>query len=249
MRVGWRRLSKLNTTMKIQATELLIKYKNVLINSQVKIDERSKVILSHLTKMSVIFLVVMTLFIGLSKGRTGGDPFKIIMFNIFYGLIMWMLAYTHPLIPNFLIWNIITPLLTLPLVKISKDIENLIAKINNTIDLIQDMDEILDFLDHLQKILKFLTVYKFLFRFLVWVNIEDIFEETKIWVMWVLRDLKSDLNIQIMNQQSILKTAKSEVEIHIQWTTELKSVSELQKVRLDKQIEQFEELQRVLVKV
>lgn len=64
----------------------------------------------------------------------------------------------------------------------------------------------------------------------------------------ILLNLKSDLTLNINEQQKSLKSAKSEVEENIQWTTELDQVSELQKTRLDKQIEQFEELQRVLVK-
>ncbi len=65
----------------------------------------------------------------------------------------------------------------------------------------------------------------------------------------ILTDLRSDLQIRLTEQQQILESAKSEVTENIQWTTELAQVSELQKIRLDKQIEQFEELQRVLVKV
>ncbi len=65
----------------------------------------------------------------------------------------------------------------------------------------------------------------------------------------VLYDLRADLSTRLTEQQSILKQAKSEVSEHIHWTDELNQVSELQQARLDKQIEQFEELQRVLVKI
>ncbi len=64
-----------------------------------------------------------------------------------------------------------------------------------------------------------------------------------------LRDLRTDLRIQIDSTKSILKWAVSEISENIHWTTELNAVSELQKSRLDRQIEQFEELQKVLVKV
>lgn len=67
--------------------------------------------------------------------------------------------------------------------------------------------------------------------------------------LYILTDLRSDLTIRIQEQQSTLESAKSEVEKNIAWTTELNQVSELQRVRLDKQIEQFEELQRVLVRI
>lgn len=65
----------------------------------------------------------------------------------------------------------------------------------------------------------------------------------------ILIDLRSDLNLRLIEQQKTLEQAKSEVEKNIKWTTELNQVSELQRTRLDKQIEQFEELQKVLVKV
>ncbi len=61
--------------------------------------------------------------------------------------------------------------------------------------------------------------------------------------------LRSDLQTRLTEQQKSLEWAKAEVEKNIQWTTELNQVSELQKARLDRQIEQFEELQRVLVKM
>ncbi|NRH21198.1 hypothetical protein HOO68_04085 [Candidatus Gracilibacteria bacterium] len=65
----------------------------------------------------------------------------------------------------------------------------------------------------------------------------------------ILTDLRSDLSICFKEQQQSLESAKSEVEKNIHGTAELNQVSELQRARLDKQIEQFEELQRVLVKV
>ncbi len=65
----------------------------------------------------------------------------------------------------------------------------------------------------------------------------------------IINDLGSDLEKQLTEKQKILESAKSEVSKHITWTTELDQVSELQRARLDRQIEQFEELQRVLVKV
>ncbi len=64
-----------------------------------------------------------------------------------------------------------------------------------------------------------------------------------------LTDLRSDLATRLAEQQQILEWAKSEVEKNITGTPELLAVSEAQKIRLDRQIEQFEELQRVLVKV
>jgi hypothetical protein len=64
-----------------------------------------------------------------------------------------------------------------------------------------------------------------------------------------LLDLRSDLATRIIEQQSALESAKTEVENTITGTPELLAVSEAQQVRLERQIEQFEELQRVLVRV
>ena len=69
------------------------------------------------------------------------------------------------------------------------------------------------------------------------------------WLSDILTNLRSDLQLRLEEQQKTLEQAKSEVEQNIHGTTELDQVSELQKNRLDRQIEQFEELQRVLVKV
>ncbi len=64
----------------------------------------------------------------------------------------------------------------------------------------------------------------------------------------ILINIRNNLFKAISEQRSALESAKTEVEKHITGTPELLAVSEAQKVRLDRQIEQFEELQRVLVK-
>ncbi|MBP9779863.1 hypothetical protein KBD33_04570 [Candidatus Gracilibacteria bacterium] len=68
------------------------------------------------------------------------------------------------------------------------------------------------------------------------------------WIIGLLSDLRSDLSIRLTEQRSLLESAKGDVKKHIQGTTELESISELQKIRLDKQIEQFEELQKILIR-
>ncbi len=65
----------------------------------------------------------------------------------------------------------------------------------------------------------------------------------------ILTDLRSDLLTRIEDQKQTLTGAKADVEEHISGTTALEQVSEAQKLRLDEQIRQFEELQRVLVRV
>jgi flagellar motility protein MotE (MotC chaperone) len=65
----------------------------------------------------------------------------------------------------------------------------------------------------------------------------------------IIEKLRSDLATRLAEQRSALESAKTEVEKNITGTPELMTVSEVQRVRLDRQIEQFEELQRVLVRV
>lgn len=74
-------------------------------------------------------------------------------------------------------------------------------------------------------------------------------ENTLEWIASILLDLRSDLATRLTEQQQILEWAKSEVQKNIVGTPELLAVSEAQKLRLDRQIEQFEELQRVLVRI
>ncbi len=74
-------------------------------------------------------------------------------------------------------------------------------------------------------------------------------ESDKSVIITIITDVITDLQLRLEEQQKTLEQAKSEVEKNITWTTELNQVSELQKARLDRQIEQFEELQKILVKV
>lgn len=83
----------------------------------------------------------------------------------------------------------------------------------------------------------------------IWVKINRFLESESQYILELLWNIKSDLRDHIEEKQNLLESTKDVIESNITWTTELESVSELQKARLDKQIEQFEELQRVLVKV
>ena len=65
----------------------------------------------------------------------------------------------------------------------------------------------------------------------------------------VLKNIQGNLIDHLNEQKNILQRAKSEVEKNLSWKPELLLVSEAQKLRLDKQIEQFEELQRRLEKI
>lgn len=65
----------------------------------------------------------------------------------------------------------------------------------------------------------------------------------------ILSDLRSDISIHLLEQQSLLHSAKSDLTKNLTWTPELLAVSEAQKLRLDRQISQFEELQKKLARM
>lgn len=85
-------------------------------------------------------------------------------------------------------------------------------------------------------------------RKLQW-NLEWLYNYESSIIYEFLKNLRSKLQILLNKQEKILQQATSEVKENIKWTIKLNQVSLLQQARLDKQIEQFEELQRVLVKV
>ncbi len=64
----------------------------------------------------------------------------------------------------------------------------------------------------------------------------------------VLRDIYDDMKIGLKKKRYLLLGAKSSLS-SVSWTPELTQVSEIQRTRLDRQIEQFEALQRILTKI
>jgi hypothetical protein len=129
-----------------------------------------------------------------------------------------------------------------------KDLEDFNIFWKKNIQNIQNINEILNWIEVIhKKINKITLLTKYaLFKNSMYKNLHK--NEIE-YFLEILTNLRSDLSIRLAEQQSLLESAKWEVEKNIKWTSELNQVSELQKIRLDKQIEQFEELQRVLVKV
>ena len=68
-------------------------------------------------------------------------------------------------------------------------------------------------------------------------------------IITVLKYLKSDMFQAITREKSKLKNAQDNLEKNIWGISDYSAISSIQQNRLDKQIGQFEELQRVLVKV
>jgi hypothetical protein len=130
-------------------------------------------------------------------------------------------------------------------------ITNLHYHISVNISWIQDIADILDKIDTIKYLYSFLKVYKSIIYYISnphYAEFAWALEDTLKWILSVLTNLRFDLQFRITEQQGKIEQAKSEVEQNIKWTTELNQVSELQQARLDKQIEQFKELQRVLIK-
>lgn len=67
-------------------------------------------------------------------------------------------------------------------------------------------------------------------------------------LLHVLRSLQKDLITKIDTKKKIVLQAQDGLS-QLQWNTSLIDDSELQQARLERQIEQFEELQKVLVKI
>ena len=112
-------------------------------------------------------------------------------------------------------------------------------------EILQKNNSILIFI----KKLSFLNRSSFLFQRETRDAIQEILEDAPIVMVEMIHQLKSQLIQNILEQRQILESTKTEVEKNITGTPELFTVSEAQQVRLDRQIEQFEELQRVLVRV
>lgn len=67
--------------------------------------------------------------------------------------------------------------------------------------------------------------------------------------LFALKKTNSELIVKIEQQKDIVLKAVSQLSENITGKKEFDKNLELQRARLDRQIEQFEELQRVLVKV
>lgn len=110
---------------------------------------------------------------------------------------------------------------------------------------VEDFNEILMLLKKLKKILD----KKWNKLVWLWVTELEIRANQYKYFILLLDNLKSDLVRKIRDMGKTIESASYSLSTHIHWTDELNQVSELQRQRLDKQIEQFEDLQRVLVKV
>ena len=128
--------------------------------------------------------------------------------------------------------------------------KNILTILDNETDNLDTIQTIVIKNLEIRNIVSEIQILKFLDRFFfVQYNYNNILNTLLSNLIKYLTDLRSDLATRLTEQQQILEWAKSEIEHNITGTPELIVVSELQKARLDRQIEQFEELQRVLVRI
>ena len=63
----------------------------------------------------------------------------------------------------------------------------------------------------------------------------------------ILMGLRSNLTLHLTEQKKNLQSAKLEIEENLVGNEEVFKASEMQKIRIDKQIQQFEKLQQRLI--
>ena len=187
----------------------------------------------------------------------GTAPLMLIFESKFWSNWIWsLITILVPVLVFTFIWYILYQLSILPF-KIMENLWNTGKKLallkQYGQQRILDFQEIYNHGKEVYKINKSLLFLRKTFWWLltketIW-SLEKFFIETSRNTIAVLTDLRSDLATRLTEQQQILEWAKSEVEQNITGTPEVLAVSELQKARLDRQIEQFEELQMVLVRV
>ena len=128
--------------------------------------------------------------------------------------------------------------------------KNILTILDNETDNLDTIQTIVIKNLEIRNIVSEIQILKFLDKFFfVQYNYSNILNTLLSNLIKYLTDLRSDLATRLSEQRSTLESAKTEVEKNITGTPELLAVSEAQQVRLDRQIEQFEELQRVLVRV
>jgi hypothetical protein len=117
----------------------------------------------------------------------------------------------------------------------------------------KDFSDILETTEKLQKMLaslKFLKFIPYFGRSKKFTNVLEWYahyiEST---IFWTLLNLKKELFQKMTKKSEILSTAKSELQKTSEWNHTLSNITFLQSARLDQQIEQFEALQKVLIKV
>lgn len=86
-------------------------------------------------------------------------------------------------------------------------------------------------------------------KFFLHGEIRKYLEESEALIHSIQEGIAHNILVYIEQNKQTLVLAKSDIEVDISWNTQLAKVVDLQKLRLDNQIKQFEELQKLLVKI
>ncbi len=160
------------------------------------------------------------------------------------------------LVTPWLISNINTHIKEL-LIRYLKELQDINRFLYKTYKKRDSIEEVLLKLETLQEILRNINLYKTFSSQNSLKNQDNVinnltrwfFNNQLIFINSIIQDLQSDLNQNIIRRKNILESAKSDVANNLKGTPDLMKVSELQQARLDSQIQEFEKLQKILVKV
>lgn len=238
----------------ITTTELYQKYQDIEIQANQNIKFSKKILEILRMGWFIFFCFLILLFILAPIFYANSDS---IFNNDNMPLILMFSATWLPILIYTQIWKLaiyinkylIIPYFVAWIKKITQNILFIASNINKDITSTQSINDIINKNQEILSLIVKVKNYKKIINLFTNIDISEIHKATILWNISILTDLRSDLSIRLIEQEQILKSTKSEVESNIKWTTLLEQVSELQKTRLDKQIEQFEELQRVLIKV
>lgn len=227
-----------NTINWTQSEYEIVNKENYLIDLVLKWTK--KIINPIVIILTWAFLMFMLMFILFAI--TGKDFFMIMNLYILY----CMLGLVSLLVIAAISFIVLSGYLIRELIKASRIFE--VSK-----NIIDPVDGILKNTQYIHKLISTIrNINRFMLFFgekQIIIQINEFLRSDIQSLLKFLDNLRSDLQIRLTEQQNILESAKSDVSKNIHWTSELDHVSELQKIRLDRQIEQFEELQRVLVKI
>ncbi len=122
--------------------------------------------------------------------------------------------------------------------------------LNDRKNYIWDLKELVSLINTLHNLMKKILFLKKTFLFFLTKKtnkqIKTYFQMVQENILNILKELKYELEMEISIQNERLTQAKFDLSQNLTGTPELLAVSEAQKIRLDKQIEEFEELQKRL---
>ncbi len=171
-------------------------------------------------------------------------PFLISNWGILYMvcIVAWVISFVNG--NNWLIerrWRVLSDIsdknkALIESVKSVDDIDAILGKVEEIYKLVNQMNWNLPFTDYFYSD-RIHEIQK------------NIFQNEILFLTWVLQDLKKDLSLRLSEQGALLSEAKGKVKKHLDTLPELEDTKRIQEIRLDSQIQEFEKLQKILIKV